>query len=60
MGPWRHNFPYVGRETAADFRRQAREWFDHFLRDADTGVLDRDPIQFRTERDGGGTVGGGV
>jgi len=60
LGPWRHNFPYRGRETAVDFRRQALEWFDHFLRGVENGARDHASIEFWTERDGGGSVGGGV
>lgn len=58
MGPWRHNFPYLGLESAIDLRRQALEWFDHFLRDVDNGAADGVRIQFWTERHGGGEIDG--
>ena len=58
LGPWRHRMPHRGRESAIDFRRQVREWFDRFLTDAETGVLDAPPVRAWTERDGGGTTAG--
>ncbi|MFB6298733.1 MAG: CocE/NonD family hydrolase [Halobacteriales archaeon] len=60
LGPWRHNLPYAGRESAVDLRRQMVEWFDYFLKDADNDALDHPTIEYWTERDGGGTVDGGV
>lgn len=60
LGPWRHNLPYAGRESAVDLRRQMVEWFDHFLKDADNDALAHPTIEYWTERDGGGTVDGGV
>ena len=58
LGPWRHRMPHRGRESAIDFRRQVREWFDHFLTDADTDALDAPAVRVWTERDGGGTTAG--
>ncbi|WP_135828452.1 CocE/NonD family hydrolase [Halorussus halobius] len=60
LGPWRHEMPHRGRETAVDFRRQVVEWFDHYLKDGDTAAPERPEIAVWTERDGGGTVGGGT
>lgn len=58
LGPWRHRMPHRGRESAVDFRRQVADWFDRFLRGADTGVLDHPPYRVWTEREGGGTRAG--
>ena len=62
VGPWRHRMPEQGRETAIDFRRQAVDWFDRFLRDdPDRGPgPDLPPVAYWTERDGGWTVGAGT
>lgn len=60
MGPWRHVMPHRGRESAVDFRPQAVEWFDHFLKGDDTGALDRPEITYWTERSGGGKIDEGL
>ena len=60
LGPWRHIMPHRGRESAIDFRRQVVTWLDHFLKGAENEALDGPPIQYWTERDGGGIVDGGV
>lgn len=60
LGPWRHTMPHRGRESAVDFRRQAVDWFDRFLKDRDNGATDGRQIQYWTETDGGGRVDGGV
>jgi len=59
IGPWRHTMGHRGREVAIDMRRQAVEWFDHFLKDEQNGALDHAPIEFWTERNGGGKIGAG-
>lgn len=58
LGPWRHRMPHRGRESAIDFRRRVADWFDRFLCDGKTGVLDRPEYRIWTERDGGGTGAG--
>jgi putative CocE/NonD family hydrolase len=60
VGPWRHVMPHRGRETQTDFRARTVEWFDHFLKDEDSGALAHPRIEYWTERDGGGRVDGGV
>lgn len=60
LGPWRHVMPHRGREAAIGFRSQVADWFDAFLKDERTGILDGDRIRFWTERDGGGEVDAGV
>jgi len=59
LGPWRHTMPHRGRETAVGFRKKARDWFDHFLKDEPRDVVEEPPVQVWTERDGGGAVDGG-
>lgn len=58
FGPWRHRMPHRGRESAVDFRRQVRAWFDRFLKDEETGALDAPAFRVWTELDGGGTTAG--
>lgn len=41
MGPWGHtwpNLPYPG--TGMEWRREAVRWFDHWMKDKDTGIMD--------------------
>ncbi|WP_231186700.1 CocE/NonD family hydrolase [Haladaptatus sp. DYF46] len=58
LGPWRHQMPHRGRESAINFRRRALEWFNHFLRDEENGVMDEPTISYWTELDGGGSSAG--
>lgn len=58
FGPWRHRMPHRGRESAVDFRRHVRSWFDQFLKDEETGALDATQFRVWTELDGGGTAAG--
>lgn len=60
LGPWRHTMPEQGRAAAVDFRRQAVEWFDRFLRGESTGAADYPTVAHWTERDGGWTPGAGT
>lgn len=60
LGPWRHRMPEQGREVAADFRRQATEWFDHFLKGEDNGAREHPTVTYWTERDGGWKPGAGA
>lgn len=50
LGPWSHHTLYSGDDHPVDFRRQAVEWFDYFLKDEDNGALDHPPVEFLTER----------
>lgn len=59
LGPWRHEMPHRGRESAIDFRPQVVEWFDHHLTNAETAVPERPDIAVWTERDGGGEIDAG-
>ncbi len=41
IGPWQHTFPnwgYPGK--GIEWRAEAVRWFDHWLRDADNGIMD--------------------
>ncbi len=41
MGPWAHtlpNLPYP--EPGMEWRREAVRWFDHWMKDEDTGIMD--------------------
>lgn len=58
LGPWRHNMPEQGREAAIDFRRQAVEWYDHYLKDEPTDAPNHPVVTYWTERDGGWTPNG--
>lgn len=58
LGPWRHRMPHRGRESAIDFRRQVADWFDRFLRDETTGVLEQPTYRIWTGRSSGGTQTG--
>jgi putative CocE/NonD family hydrolase len=53
LGPWRHVIPNEGKETAVDFYAKMRQWFDHFLKDANNGALDGPQVEYWTERHGG-------
>ncbi len=41
VGPWSHNFPHNGVPgPAIGFLQEALRWWDHWLKDIDTGVMD--------------------
>ena len=41
IGPWAHLYPHDGRPgPAIGFLQEALRWWDHWLRDRDTGVMD--------------------
>ena len=43
VGPWIHKYPhYAGPAPAIGFLQEARRWWDHWLKEIDTGV-DHDP-----------------
>jgi uncharacterized protein len=40
IGPWDHYFPHnAWPEPQVEWRREAVRWFDHWLKDKDTGIL---------------------
>jgi putative CocE/NonD family hydrolase len=41
IGPWAHNFPHNGRPgPAIGWLQEALRWWDHWLKDVDTGIMD--------------------
>lgn len=60
LGPWRHTMPHRGRESAIDFRRIVRQWFDRYLKDEGNPPLRDGGISYWTETGGGGTPDDGV
>lgn len=54
IGPWTHGWCSVptlpppldfGPEALPDFKKIALRWFDHWLKGADNGIVDEDPIR---------------
>ncbi|MDT8451397.1 MAG: CocE/NonD family hydrolase [Gammaproteobacteria bacterium] len=40
IGPWGHRYPHLGRPgPAIGFLQEALRWWDHWLKDADTGIM---------------------
>ncbi|MGE3744431.1 MAG: CocE/NonD family hydrolase [Sphingomonadaceae bacterium] len=44
VGPWMHSLPHLSAVDAIDFNRLALEWWDHWLRDVDNGVMSAPPV----------------
>ena len=56
MGPWAHLFPYVvptsrgtgdidfGPAARVELHTELLRWFDHWLKDIDTGIMDEPPV----------------
>lgn len=44
MGPWMHTYPEDSPFHPIDFPPLALRWWDHWLRDCDTGMLDEPPV----------------
>ncbi|MEP0941498.1 MAG: CocE/NonD family hydrolase [Rhizobiaceae bacterium] len=41
VGPWNHKYPhYAGPKPAIGFLQEAKRWWDHWLKDEETGVED--------------------
>lgn len=60
LGPWRHTMPHRGRETAINFRRLVKEWFDRYLKGDSETSLEDGVITYWTEANGGGTPDEGI
>ena len=46
IGPWSHAFPHVGAPgPSIGFFQEMLRWWDHWLRDIDTGIMDEPPIR---------------
>jgi putative CocE/NonD family hydrolase len=60
MGPWAHLFPYdlptsrgtgdieFGGAALIELRRTLLRWFDYWLKDIDTGIMDEPPVRIFT------------
>jgi len=47
MGPWAHLYPHDGIPgPRVDFVAEIIRWWDHWLKDADTGIVDEPPLRF--------------
>ena len=44
VGPWQHVLPDEGHAARIDHLSQLQRWFDHWLKDRDTGVMDEPPV----------------
>ncbi len=45
IGPWDHDFPHNAAHTPQiEWRHEAVRWFDHWLKDIDTGIMDEPPF----------------
>ncbi len=46
IGPWSHNYPEVGTPgPAIGFLQETLRWFDHWLRDRATGIMDEPQLR---------------
>jgi predicted acyl esterase len=43
-GPWQHELPDAAYDARIDHLHELRRWFDHWLLDRDTGVMDEPPV----------------
>lgn len=54
VGPWMHTMPHVAPDAAIDFRNIALRWWDHWLRDHDTGLLNEPDATIHLQGASGG------
>ena len=46
IGPWSHNYPEAGTPgPAIGFLQETLRWFDHWLRDRETGIMDEPQLR---------------
>jgi len=46
VGPWAHRYPHVGAPgPAIDWRTEETRWWDHWLKGAETGIMDEPPLR---------------
>lgn len=46
IGPWAHGWPHLARPgPAIGFLQEALRWWDHWLKDVDTGILDEPMVR---------------
>ena len=45
IGPWAHKYPhFAAPKPEIDFLREAKRWWDYWLKDIDSGIMDEPPI----------------
>jgi putative CocE/NonD family hydrolase len=45
IGPWDHDFPHnAAHSPQIEWRHEAVRWFDHWLKNIDTGIMDEPPL----------------
>lgn len=57
IGPWRHEMPHTGQESAVDFHSHMLEWFDYYLKD-EKEMSDWPNILYWTEENNNGEMTG--
>ncbi len=45
IGPWEHTYPHVADVNPMGFLQEAMRWWDHWLKDRDTGIMDEPMIR---------------
>jgi hypothetical protein len=46
VGPWSHKYPHLGEPgPAIGFLQETLRWFDHWLKDTDTGIMDEPALR---------------
>ena len=46
VGPWAHKYPHLGAPgPAIDWLGEETRWWDHWLKDHDTGIMDEPPLR---------------
>jgi hypothetical protein len=45
IGPWEHTYPHVACVNPIGFLQEATRWWDHWLKDRDTGIMDEPMIR---------------
>lgn len=45
IGPWEHTYPHVADVNPIGFLQDATRWWDHWLKDCDTGIMDEPMIR---------------
>ncbi len=53
IGPWKHEFPDRAVTHPIGFWQEMTRWWDHWLKDIDTGIMDEPPIVAYRQPDGG-------
>jgi predicted acyl esterase len=43
-GPWMHVLPDVGHAGKIDYLHELQRWFDYWLKDKDTGIMEEPPV----------------